>query len=73
MSARQSAATDRRMKRASYREGVAWIAMNDNAGNHDNVGEVEGYISTAMLADLFGVDCGRVARDVMRVRSKEDL
>jgi hypothetical protein len=63
------------MKRASYREGVRWIAANDNAGQDrpgdDDVEDiVSGYVSTLMLADLFDVEPERVARDVMRERRK---
>lgn len=60
------------MRRASYREGVAWIAMNDDAGSNDALEEsaVQGYISTVLLADLFGVGTDRVARDVVRYRTK---
>lgn len=64
------------MRRASYREGVEWIAMNDNVGD-DGPGEpdaernVAGYISTGLLAALFDVEPARVARDVMRIRRRE--
>ena len=51
------------MKRASYRFGVEWIALNDNPDHHSEWGsfmlqveEVAGYISVALLADLFGKD-----------------
>lgn len=55
----------------SYRFGVEWIALNDNAGNGDSAEDVAGYISTALLADLFGVDTSKVAADIMRVRERE--
>jgi hypothetical protein len=57
------------MKRASYREAVAWIAQNDEPedGDADNVA---GYISTTLVADIFGVDQERVGRDVVRYRVK---
>lgn len=58
------------MKRASYRDGVYWIAMNDEPGEEDQV-VIAGFISTLLLADLFGVDPQRVARDVLRLRRKE--
>jgi len=56
------------MKRASYREGVAWIAMNDEPGATTE--ETAGLISVALLADLFGATSERVAKDVMRYRDK---
>lgn len=59
-------------KRASYREGVEWIALNDDAGSPDaQVRDVvAGYISTCLLADLFGFARERVAKDVVRYRGK---
>lgn len=61
------------VKRASYRSGVAWIAMNDDSGSPDATDEtvVAGYISTCLLADLFGVTQERVARDVVRYRRNQ--
>jgi hypothetical protein len=60
-------------KRASYREGVAWIALNDDPGSADSrdLETVSGYISTCLLADLFGVDRWQVAEDIINFRYKE--
>lgn len=58
------------MRHASYRRGVEWIALNDEAGSSD-AEDVAGYISTLLLADLFGVEPERVARDVVRYRENE--
>lgn len=60
------------MKRASYRHAVAWIAENDDAGSADAVlvEHVASYISTLLVADIFGLDEYRVARDVVRRRTK---
>lgn len=55
------------MKRASYREGVTWIALNDEPLDMDP-DSIAGYISTILLADLFGVEAARVAKDVLRRR-----
>jgi hypothetical protein len=60
------------MKRASYREACEWIAANDNAGNGDDEEAVAGYVSTLLVADLFGVEPGRVGRDVMRRRKRQE-
>jgi len=60
------------MRRASYREGVRWIAVNDEAGMGDTMDEVEVYVTVAMLADIFGVDTVRVATDVLNERAKID-
>jgi hypothetical protein len=63
------------MKRASYREGVAWIAENDDPGSSDatNLEAVAGYISTSLLADLFGVGRLKVASDVVKYRKKQKI
>ena len=57
------------MRRASYRYGVKWIADNDDPMITDEW-EVALLISTALLADLFGVHPDKVARDVVRERKK---
>ena len=55
-------------KRATYREAVQWIALNDAPGDDGDVKEVQGYISTLLVADLFGADPYKVAIDVVRTR-----
>lgn len=56
-------------KRASYREGVAWIALNDEPEEMDQE-SVKGYISVLLLADLFGKEPEDVAVDVLSYRKK---
>jgi hypothetical protein len=56
-------------KRASYRFVVAWIADNDEPNDFDPA-SVGGYISTLLLADLFGKDPATVAADVVRYRHR---
>lgn len=56
-------------KRASYRFGVAWIAENDEPETLD-ADEIGGFISTLLLADLFGKEPGDVAADIVRYRNK---
>jgi hypothetical protein len=60
------------MKRASFRYGVAWIALNDEAGSPDALDQsaIAGYVSTLLLADLFDVEPEHVARCVVRYREK---
>ena len=58
------------MKRASYKFGIAWIALNDNPRDEEGLEEVSGYISAALLADLFSVDQKKVAQDVINFRAK---
>lgn len=60
-----------RSKRASYRYGVAWIAENDEPNILD-ADQVVGYISTLLLADLFGKDPDRVAADIVRYRERSE-
>jgi hypothetical protein len=55
------------MKRASYREGVAWIADNDEPLDRDEE-SIAGYISTILLSVLFNKDPYIVARAVLKHR-----
>lgn len=55
------------MARASYRYGIEWIALNDEEDVLD-VEEVAGFISTSLLADLFGKDPVEVATAIVRYR-----
>ncbi len=60
------------MKRPSYRDGVQWIAWNDDAGSDGALDpkEVRCMISTGLLADLFGKTTEQVARDIIVARKK---
>ena len=58
------------MKRASYREGVEYIALNDDPDTTDPE-VVMGMISVGLLSALFGVTHDRVASDVVRFREKQ--
>jgi hypothetical protein len=55
------------MARASYRYGVEWIALNDEEAELD-LDAIAGYISTSLLADLFGKAPIEVARAIRRYR-----
>jgi len=55
--------------RASYRKGIEWIASNDEPEELD-VDSVSSYISTMLLADLFGKDPDEVAKAVVRFRKR---
>lgn len=59
-------------KRASYREGVAWIAVNDEPDERDAEIVAE-YVSTALLADLFGKRDSEVGRDVVAYRERREV
>lgn len=56
-------------KRPTYREAVQWIALNDNAGNGDDHASIAGYVSTLLVADLFGAEPYTVATDIERTRA----
>jgi hypothetical protein len=57
------------VRRASYRAGVAWIAVNDEPTDRD-AESIAGYVSTLLLADLFAIEPDRVAADVLRARRR---
>jgi len=56
------------VKRASYWEGVEYIACNDNPGDDEPADVLAGYISVVMLAVPFKVERERVAADVAKFR-----
>ena len=57
------------MRRASYRAGVEFIAMNDDPDNMD-LGDIRASLTVGLLAELFGVDTDRAAQDVANLRWK---
>jgi hypothetical protein len=57
------------MRRASYREGVAWIALNDEPEDFD-IESVSGYVSTLLLAALFGKSEYEVAAAIVLYRER---
>lgn len=61
------------LKRASFRDACDWIAFNDDSGSPDaeKVEVVAGYISTCLVADIFGCEREKVARAVVRRRATE--
>lgn len=63
------------IKRASYREGVAWIALNDDPGEDHALdpSEIQSMITVALLADLFGKEPYYVAVDVVRYRASHKI
>lgn len=65
----ESRAKGKRLKRASYREAVEWIALNDEPSNPD----VEELLSVALIADIFGATTERVAADIIRYREQNDV
>ncbi len=63
------------MKRASYREAIAWIAVNDSAGDLDanNPNEVQHYVSAALISDIFKVDQLKVGQDIVVYRRQHKV
>lgn len=61
------------MKRASYREAVYWIAWNDDPADGPDTERIAAYVTAGLIADIFGVEPEKVARDVARCRRKEDI
>lgn len=61
---------ERNTKVASYKEAIKWIAYNDDAGcpNSLSMENVAGYISTCLVADLFGCSTEKVANDIIKLR-----
>jgi hypothetical protein len=66
----QTDAKPKRMKRASYREAIQWIAVNDEAGVEKTEAECGELVSSVLVADLFDVTLERVGRDVYKAREK---
>ena len=61
------------MKRASYREGIYWLAANDDTEWADHEADESlgsPSVTACLLADLFGVDTERVRADVRRQKDK---
>jgi len=60
------------MRRASYRQGVAFIALNDEPTDL-RVDDVSYYTTSLLLAELFGVEPERVGADVVRYRTRQGV
>ncbi|MCL4683040.1 MAG: hypothetical protein KJZ92_17465 [Rhodocyclaceae bacterium] len=59
------------MSRPTYRAAIEWIAANDNPGAAEPSETLKGYLTVALVADLFGVDVKRAAEDVANFRNKQ--
>lgn len=57
------------MKRASYRNGIDFIAFNDKPLELD-VGRTATLISVVLMSELFGVPIEEIAKQVIRKREK---
>lgn len=56
--------------RASYRNGIQWIAENDEPEEMDPE-VISGFISVCLLADLFGVTTEKVAKAVVAYKKRK--
>lgn len=61
-----------KLKHASYKKAVAWIAFNDDATEMDSR-IVESQITVMLIADIFGTTEKKVASDVVDHREKHDV
>lgn len=61
------------MKKQGYKFGVEWIAVNDSPNDGDDLEAVATYVSTLLLADLFGKEASKVAADILRYRQKNKI
>jgi hypothetical protein len=57
------------MKTPNYLDAVLWIANEDNPGDNESVEFLSGYLTVALVADLFGKDQKEVAMAVWRIRN----
>lgn len=59
-----------RVKRASYRNAIDFIAQNDSVADDDaDDPDVVGYlVSSVLVSEIFGVSPEKVGRDVVRRR-----
>jgi hypothetical protein len=53
----------------TYGAAILWIAENDNDWDNEGAEELSGYISVALVADLFGKSAAEVAQDVYALRN----
>jgi hypothetical protein len=62
------------MKRASYKEAIAWVALNDSGGDDDALvpEKVQHLITAALVADIFEVPQSKVGEDIVKYRKKFD-
>jgi hypothetical protein len=58
------------MKRPRYRDAVEFIALNDNAGDSEPAEAIAGYMTVALVSEIFGTPAARVAADVIKCRQQ---
>lgn len=55
---------------ARYKDAVEWIALNDNSASYDTSEEIRGYLSVALVADVWRKTDAEVADDVEQARMR---
>lgn len=58
------------MKRASYRQAIQWIAINDSAGDELTEDDCGSLVSAVMVADLFDVPLCEVGAAIYKARCR---
>lgn len=56
-----------------YKFAIQWIADEDNMGDDDPPDVLGGYVSVALVADIYGKDQDEVAKDVYKLRHPSAL
>jgi hypothetical protein len=52
---------------------IEWIAMNDSPASADTKATISGYLTVAMLAQVYGVKPLAIAMEIERIRKEENL
>ncbi len=53
-----------------YYDAIAWIVNNDNPGDNESADDIANYLTTLLVADVFGATPIEVAAAVWRLRNK---
>jgi len=63
------------MKRPSYKHAIALVALNDGNGDSGRLDreQVEQITTVQLIADLFGIEPYKFARDIVDFRISQDV
>jgi phage regulator Rha-like protein len=61
-----------KLKRASYRDAINFIAFNDEPLDRDPA-SAGTYTTSLLVAEIFGTTTERVGRDIVRLREREGI
>lgn len=59
-------------RKTRYQRAVEWIAYNDEPNEYDE-DEIAGFISTCLVADMFGKDPMQVAQDICAFKERKGI